>query len=87
MEKFLSVDGFGDVHEVHFESGIELAKGYFSKHNLDFLECYNAFEKNEKSELGKHWSKAEQKANLALYAFNLQDSSMLELGISGEEFY
>ena len=87
MEKFLSINGFGDVQEKHFESGIVLAKGYFSKHHLDFLECYYAFEKGNNSELGKHWCKAEQEANLALYAFNLQDSSMLELEVIDEGYY
>ncbi|MCF6205071.1 MAG: hypothetical protein L3J59_15615, partial [Methylococcaceae bacterium] len=53
----------------------------FFEHGLDFLKCYDAFDKDEKSELGKHWSKAEQVANLALYGFNLQDSSMLELEV------
>ncbi len=84
MEKFLSVSGFGDVHEMHFESGLVLAINYFSEHNLDFLECYEAFEKDGKSELGQHWVTAESKANLALYGFNLQDSSMLELDVENE---
>ncbi len=87
MEKFLSIDGFGDVHSVHFESGIVLARAYFSKHRLDFFECYEAFEKDKDSELGQHWEAAERRANLALYAFNLQDSSMLELEIVDEEGY
>ncbi len=82
MEMFLSVTGFGDVHETHFESGIVLAREYFSGNNLDFLKCYEAFEKNDKSELGLHWLNAERKANLALFAFNLQDNSMLELEVS-----
>ena len=84
MEKYLSIDGFGDVHEEHFECGLVLAENYFSKHGLDFLKCYEAFDKDENLELGKHWGKAEQEANLALYAFNLQDSSMLELEIVDE---
>ncbi len=87
MEKVLTVSGFGDVHEEHFESGLILAENYFFEHGLDFLACYKAFEKDEKSELGLHWVAAEDKANLALYGFNLQDSSMLELGIDGEDFY
>ncbi len=87
MKKVLSVSGFGDVHEDHFESGLVLARRYFSEHNLDFLECYNAFEDNKKSELGKHWANAELQANLALYAFNLQDSSMLELKVIGRDIY
>ena len=85
MEKFLSVSGFGDVHETHFESGLVLAINYFSEYDLDFLECYEAFEKDGKSELGQHWLAAESKANLALYGFNLQDSSRLELDIVNEQ--
>jgi len=84
MEKFLSIDGCGDVCEHHFESGIVLARDYFSEHGLDFLACYEAFERDDKSELGQHWIAAENKANLALYAFNLQDNSMLELGVCCE---
>lgn len=87
MDKFLSVTGFGNVHEAHFESGLVLARDYFSEHGLDYLACYEAFEKDEKSDLGQHWVAAEQKANLALYGFNLQDSSMLELKLVDEEFY
>ena len=86
MEKFLSISGFGDVHETHFESGLVLAVNYFSEYELDFLECYEAFEKDEKSELGQHWLAAESKANLALYGFNLQGSFMLELGVSSEYY-
>ena len=84
MEKLLSISGFGDVHEEHFESGLVLARYYFSTRDLDFLECYEAFEVDEKSELGQHWLAAEDKANLALYGFNLQDSSMLELEVVNE---
>lgn len=86
MEKYLSIDGFGDVHEAHFESGLILARVYFSEHGLDFIECYKAFKKNEKSDLGQHWVAAESKANLALYGFNLQDNSMLELEVINEEY-
>jgi len=28
MEKFLSISGFGDVHETHFESGLVLAHAH-----------------------------------------------------------
>ncbi len=63
MEKVLTVSGFGDVHEEHFERGLVLAENYFFEHGLDFLKCYDVFDKDEKSELGKHWSKAEQVAN------------------------
>ncbi len=87
MEKFLSIDGFGDVHDLHFESGLELARRYFSEHNLDFLECYESYKKDEKSVLGLHWREAERQTNLALYAFNLQDSSMLELKVIGRDIY
>ncbi len=83
----MSIDGFGNVHEAHFECGIVLARDYFSKHRLAFLECYEAYEKDKDSELGQHWEAAERRANLALYAFNLQDNSMLELEIEDEEFY
>ena len=81
MEKFLSISGFGDVHETHLESGIVLADDYFTQQDLDFLKCFEAHEKDANSELGQHWIAAEGKANLALYAFNLQDNSMLELKI------
>jgi len=87
MEMFLSITGFGNVCETHFESGIVLARDYFSENNLDFLKCYDAYEKDESSKLGLHWREAERKANLALYAFNLQDSSMLELEVSDEDNY
>ena len=85
MEKYLSIDGFGDVHEAHFESGLVLAVAYFSENDLDFIECYKAFKNNEKSELSKHWTVAESKANLALYGFNLQDNSMLVLNVVNEQ--
>ena len=84
MEKILSVSGFGDIFSVHFEAGIVLAEEYFDQNNLDFLKCHEAFEKDENSTLVRHWAAAQTKANLALYAFNLQDSSMLELEISEE---
>lgn len=87
MDKYLSVSGFGDVHEGHFESGIILARDYFSEQGLDFLECHDAYIKNQNSELGIQWQEAERKANLALYTFNLQDSSMLELEIIDEDIY
>ncbi len=87
MEKFLSVSGFGDAREEHFESGLVLARDYFSERGLDFLECHDAYIKNQDSELGMHWQKAECKANLALYAFNLQKSSILELEIIDEYIY
>lgn len=87
MEKFLSISGFGDVYEEHFESGIVLARDYFAEQNLNFLECHAAYIKNQNSELGIHWQKAEGKANLALYGFNLQGNSMLELEIVDEEIY
>ena len=86
MMKYLSVSGFGDVSEEDFESGLMLAENYFSKHGLDFLECHDEHLKNQNSELGMHWKKAERKASLALYAFNLQDNSMLILEVSGEEY-
>lgn len=85
MGIFLSIDGFGDVHEAHFESGLELARGYFSENNLDYLECYESYKRDNNSILGQHWSKAEDKANLALYAFNLQDNSILELVVVNRE--
>ena len=87
MEKFLSISGFGDVSEMHFESGIELAQDYFLEQGLDFLECYQAYKKEEKSELGQHWITAEHKANLVLYAYKLQNNSMLELEVVDEEVY
>jgi len=86
MMKYLSVSGFGDVSEEHFESGLALAENYFSEHGLDFLECHDKHLKNQTSELGMHWQKAERKANLALYAFNLQDGSMLELEIREDSY-
>ncbi len=87
MEKFLSIDGFGSVHSLHFERGIVLAREYFSKHELDFLECYEAYQVNEGSELGQHWLAAEARANLVLYASNLYDTATLELEIVDEEGY
>ncbi len=87
MEKFLSISGFGDVSERHYESGIVLARQYFLARDLDFYKCYNAYVKDETSELGLQWIAAEREANLALYAFNLQDSSMLELELADEEVY
>ena len=87
MEKFLSVTGFGNVNEGHYERGHVLASDYFSSKNLDFSECYEAYEEGKDSELGKHWIDAERFANLALYAFNLQDCSMLELELVDEDVY
>lgn len=52
MEKFLSIGGFGDVHEEHFEGGLALARNYFSEYGLDFLECHDAYAKNQNSKLG-----------------------------------
>ena len=62
-------------------------RDYFFENGLDFLKCYKAFEKDEKSELGQHWITAESNANLALYAFNLQDSSLLQLEVVNEKYY
>ena len=87
MEKFLSVTGFGNVHEGHFESGHVLASEYFTSRNLDFSKCYESYKKDQDSELAKHWLEAEKYANLALYAFNLQDCSMLELELVDEDIY
>lgn len=87
MEKFLSITGFGNVHEEHFENGHVLASEYFTNRNLDFLKCYEAYEKDNDSKLGKHWIDAEKHANLALYASNLQDCSMLELELVDEDIY
>ncbi len=87
MEQFLSVTGFGSVHEGHFESGYVLAREYFESRKLDILECYEAHEKDRESELGKHWIEAQRYANLALFADNLQDYSMLELEIVDEDYY
>ncbi len=87
MQKFLSVTGFGNAQEEHFESGHALASEYFDSRNLVFLECYQAYEKDNKSTLGKHWLEAENYANLALYASNLQDCSMLELEIEDEDIF
>ena len=87
MKKYLSIDGFGDVHEEHFECGLVLAENYFSEYGLDFLECYESYKKDENSVLGQHWREAEQEANLALYAFGLQGSSMLELKIVDKKSY
>ena len=87
MEKFLSVTGFGNIHEGHYERGYVLARDYFRSRDLDFLECYQAHEKDRESELGKHWFDAEKYANLALYASDLQDCSMLTLEIVDEDYY
>ena len=87
MDKYLSVTGFGNVHEAHFERGYELATEYFNSRNLDFSKCFEAYEKDQGSRLGMHWVEAEKCANLALYAFNLQDCSMLELNIENEDIY
>lgn len=87
MEKFLSVSGFGDVYEPHYESGYALAKEYFESRNLDFLECFEAYEQNKDSKLGKHWLEAGRYTNLALYAWNLQDSSCLTLEVVDEDYY
>ena len=57
---------------------------YFDRNILDFLECYEAFEKKESSDLGQHWVAAQKRTNLVFYGFNLQESSMLELDISEE---
>ena len=87
MEKFLSVTGFGPVHEGHFERGYILASEYFQSRDLDFLECYKAYELDKNSKLGKHWIDAERKANLVLYASNIQDYAMLDLEIVDEDYY
>jgi len=87
MEKFLTVTGFGNVHEGHFERGYVLAMDYFQERNLDFLECYEGYQKDKDSELGKHWVGAGKFANLVLYASNQQDFSTLELEIVDEVVY
>ena len=51
MEKFLSVSGFGNAHEGHYERGYVLAEDYFHSRNLDFYECYKAYQEDKKQSL------------------------------------
>ena len=81
MEKVLTASGIGQAWGDVLESGLVLAEGYFQEYDLDFESCHEAFENDENSELGKHWLAAENKANLALYAFNIQDDSMVVLEV------
>lgn len=78
MEKVLSTSGIGQTWGDVLESGLVLAEAYFEEHKLDFLECFEAY---ENSDLGKHWLTAKRKADLALYASNIQDDSMIILEV------
>lgn len=49
----LDAYGIGDVPDYLAEEGLELAIRYFEENGLNAADCYEAFQKDKESELGK----------------------------------
>ena len=80
MSKFeLGAYTIGDAPQYLADEGVELAKKYFDDHDIDPFVCFDAYEHDQDSELGKHWLAAEREANRVLAGDDRYDNSMVVL--------
>lgn len=77
MSQELSGYGIGNATQSLIEQGVVLAEEYFTKHDLDAEECFNAFVHNEETNnLSKHWVSAEVSANTVLVGSHHDNSAI-----------
>ncbi|MDV5170978.1 hypothetical protein [Photobacterium rosenbergii] len=80
MSKFeLGAYTIGDAPQYLADEGVELAKKYFDEQDIDMLVCFEAYERDQNSDLGRHWLAAEREANRVLAGDGRYDNSMVVL--------